>query len=401
MRWPAHPAAELFPLLGQDELRELADDIRTNGLHEPIWLYDTPEGRMVLDGRNRLAACELAGIAPQTRVYTGDDPITFSLSQNLKRRHLTTGQKAAVALEALPLYEAEAAVKKIEAGKEHGRGQQEKVGADLHQPMPEARAPRAAERAATVVGTSGRAVAQMKRVVEQAPDLAMKVKEGGLALDRAERIIRDRDAEQKRVEQARREAAAAEVPTTVDIRRGDFREVLADVTGVDAIITDPPYPREFIPLLADLAAWADKALTPAGVLAVLIGQSYLPEVYRLLDGHRDYRWTACYLTEGPSYVSHARRVHSNWKPLIVYGGGPRFADVFRGAGDTGKEHHKWGQDFTAFRLIVERLTEKGQTVVDPFMGAGTTLLAAHALGRNAIGCDTEAEHVETARGRLA
>jgi hypothetical protein len=224
-----------------------------------------------------------------------------------------------------------------------------------------------------------------------------------MALDRAERVIRDREAEQRRIEEARREAEAQPVPTTVDIRHGDFREVLADLSDVDAVITDPPYPGEFLPLLGDLAAWADKVLKPDGILAVLMGQTHLPEVYRLLEGHRPYRWTACYLTPGAGYASMARRLQSNWKPLIIYGGGPRFADIIRsGASDAdAKNNHKWGQDYSAFHTIVERLTSRGQTVVDPFMGAGTTLLAAHALGRHAIGCDIDPIHVAKTRERLA
>jgi 16S rRNA G966 N2-methylase RsmD len=224
-----------------------------------------------------------------------------------------------------------------------------------------------------------------------------------MALDRAERIIRDREAEQRRIEQARREAAAEPVPTRVDIRHGDFREVFADLSGIDAVITDPPYPREFLPLLADLAAWADKVLTPEGVLAVLMGQSHLPEVYRLLDGHRPYRWTACWLTPAQGYVAHAQKVQTNWKPLLVYGQGPRFADIIRSEGSdaAAKTHHRWGQDYNGFHTLVERLTSRGQTVVDPFMGSGTTLLAAHALGRHAAGCDIDPAAVATARERLA
>lgn len=224
-----------------------------------------------------------------------------------------------------------------------------------------------------------------------------------ISADRLARIQRDKEAEQRRIKKAKADAASAGVQTSVDIRHGDFREVLADLTNVDAVITDPPYPREFIPLLGDLAAWADKVLAPDGVLAVLMGQTYLPDVYRLLDGHRPYRWTACYLTPGSGYASHAARVQSNWKPLIVYGGGPRFADIIRSEGQdaAAKTHHKWGQDYTAFHTIIERLTSRGQTVVDPFAGSGTTLLAAHALGRHAIGCDVDADAVQTARERVA
>ena len=393
--WPVHPAAGLFPLLGDGELRELADDVKAHGLHEAVWLYRDPErGVMLLDGRNRWRACEIAGAECRTRYYDGTDPIAFSLSLNMKRRHLTAGQKAFTALEVEKLYAAET---------RRGRPRNdapEKV-ADLRQYS--TRESKSVERAAVATGASGRAVSQAKRVQQTAPDLAEKVRAGQLAIDRAERIIRDREAEQRRIEQARAEAAAQPAPTIVDIRVGDFREVLADVRDIDAVITDPPYPHEYLPLLADLAAWADKVLTPDGVLAVLMGQSHLPEVYRLLDGHRPYRWTACYLTPGNGYASMARRVQSNWKPLLLYGGGPRLADIIRSEGtDAGaKSNHKWGQDYGAFHTIVERLTTRGQTVADPFMGSGTTLLAAHALGRHAIGADIDHAAVATARERLA
>lgn len=394
--YPHHPAADLFPLLTGDQLSGLADDIAANGLHEPVWLYDDPDlGRVLLDGRNRVAACEIAGVPVTTRVYTGDDPIGFSLATNSRRRHLTTGQKASVAVASLPLFEAEA------ARRVGGRPRKDdaKPGADL----PQVRAHRARDRAAKATGASGRAVAQYKRLIEVAQDLAEKVHAGTMALDRADRTIRDREATTRRVAEAKREAATAGQVATVDIRHGDFRDVLDGLTNIDAIITDPPYGAEHLHLLDDLAAWADKVLTPDGVLAVLMGQMYLPEVYRRLEGHRTYRWTCAYLTPGNGYVSHPRRMQSNWKPLILYGGGPRLADVIRSEGSdaAAKSHHIWGQDYAAFHTLIERLTLQGQTVADPFMGSGTTLLAAHALGRHTIGADTEQEHVDTARKRLA
>ncbi len=63
-----HPACLLFPKLGKDELDELADDIKTHGLRNPIVLY---QGK-VLDGRNRLAACEIAGVKPTFVEWSGN-----------------------------------------------------------------------------------------------------------------------------------------------------------------------------------------------------------------------------------------------------------------------------------------------------------------------------------------
>lgn len=88
-----HPLAELFPMLSDKETAELADDICTYGQRDPIVLH---EG-MILDGRNRLAACRFAEIEPHFVDYDGDDPLGFVLSKNLHRRHLTESQRAMVA----------------------------------------------------------------------------------------------------------------------------------------------------------------------------------------------------------------------------------------------------------------------------------------------------------------
>ena len=411
--WTVHPAANLFPVLAGDELKQLADDIAEHGLHEPVWLWRDGEQVWLVDGRNRVAACEMAGRPVTHRWYEGDDPVGFVLSENVKRRHLTPGQLATTTIKAEELYERlafEAEERRCAAIAEDNRLNPRGPGHPVCKPTTanrrsSVREPTTAAKAAAATRAKTRNVEKAKRIQAQAPDLFEQVDKGQIAVDRADRIIRNREADQRRVAQAKAEAAAAGIATTVDIRHGDFREVFADLTGrVDAVITDPPYSEEFLPLLADLAEWADRVLTADGVLAVLIGQTHLPEVYRLLGGGRPYRWTAAYVgSAGFSYQSHARRAKSNWKPLIVYGGGPWFVDVVRGEGSDGeaKNLHKWGQDYGAFHTIVERLTEFGQTVADPFMGSGTTLLAAHALGRNTVGCDIDAESVATARERLA
>jgi hypothetical protein len=89
----AHPAAAAFPMLPDDELRALADDILAGGLRSPIVVM----GTQILDGRNRAKACALAGVEPRTVDVQVDDPISFVISANLARRHLTTAQRAAIA----------------------------------------------------------------------------------------------------------------------------------------------------------------------------------------------------------------------------------------------------------------------------------------------------------------
>ena len=103
-----HPACKLFPKLGQQELHELADDIKANGLQNPIVLID---GK-ILDGRNRHAACKIAKVKPRFEQWNGSgSPVEWVISQNLMRRHLTASQRAVIALDILPLLEKEAKVR--------------------------------------------------------------------------------------------------------------------------------------------------------------------------------------------------------------------------------------------------------------------------------------------------
>ena len=88
-----HPLAGLFPLMTGAAFEELRASIAEHGLREPIVLH---EG-MVLDGRNRLRACEETGTPPRFRELDGVDPLAFVLDANLHRRHLDESQRAMVA----------------------------------------------------------------------------------------------------------------------------------------------------------------------------------------------------------------------------------------------------------------------------------------------------------------
>jgi hypothetical protein len=94
-----HQFAALFPELPSEELTLLARDIKARGQLEPIIVY---KGQ-ILDGRNRYRACQIAGVKPRIEEFNPKvakgSPEDFVLSRNLRRRHLSMGQKAALALD--------------------------------------------------------------------------------------------------------------------------------------------------------------------------------------------------------------------------------------------------------------------------------------------------------------
>ena len=146
---PVHPAADVFPMMTEEELRELGQDIKKNGLKQRVVLWsdsvvwwddddheDSETGvapeklqQYVLDGRNRLAAMELVGMSTvdgdrlrwtqsssrtiiEATVEDGiveleespgrlPDPVAYVISANIKRRHLTKKQQAALILKVI------------------------------------------------------------------------------------------------------------------------------------------------------------------------------------------------------------------------------------------------------------------------------------------------------------
>jgi len=124
-----HCAANLFPMLSEDELRQLGEDIRKNGLRDPIVLWSEKREATeheLLDGRNRLDALELVGIPtveligdryrlakapiylcsepnPYLPTCGGINPFAYAISKNIHRRHLTKVEQAELILKALKL----------------------------------------------------------------------------------------------------------------------------------------------------------------------------------------------------------------------------------------------------------------------------------------------------------
>jgi len=89
----AHPLADLFPMMSADEMAALVEDVRERGVQRPIVLLNG----MVLDGRNRYHAARAAEVGYRVVDFTGEDPLAFVISENMRRRHLTDSQRAMVA----------------------------------------------------------------------------------------------------------------------------------------------------------------------------------------------------------------------------------------------------------------------------------------------------------------
>jgi len=201
-----------------------------------------------------------------------------------------------------------------------------------------------------------------------------------------------------------------EAKKVIDGEVGNYRLINSDFRKIsvsaDCIITDPPYPKEYIHIYEDLAKFAKESLRQGGLLIVMTGQSYLPEILSSMAKHIDYLWTAAYLTPGGQSVQvFPRKVNTFWKPLLIFSNGEYrgdwFGDVCKSkVNDNDKTHHHWGQSESGMADIVERFSYPKETILDPFCGAGTTGVVATQLNRNFIGIDIDKPCIEKSTERL-
>ena len=172
----AHPIANVWPMLDDDKLDELAEDIRQQGQLQPIWTFDG----MILDGRNRFEACRRAEIKPIIMEYRGDEPTAFAVSLNDRRRHMGKSALAAVAAELEPHFAEDA--KRRQVRKPKAESVVEKV------PQQTA-ASKAREEAAKSVGVNDRYVQDAKKVKAEAPEVFERLKAGKITLQDAKREV--------------------------------------------------------------------------------------------------------------------------------------------------------------------------------------------------------------------
>lgn len=189
---------------------------------------------------------------------------------------------------------------------------------------------------------------------------------------------------------------------------GDCLEVMKDWPDecVDAIVTDPPYPKEYIPLYAPAWQQCNRILRRGGVCFAMVGQYCLPDVINSFPQEWEYLWCGCFEGRQMATAIWPRGISAAWKPLLIYGKGfsrfkPWKYDTISASGgyQGPKQYHKWGQETGQFTTLISRFEING-IILDPFCGSGTTCVAAKMLGRRYIGIDISEEYCQIARDRL-
>lgn len=194
----------------------------------------------------------------------------------------------------------------------------------------------------------------------------------------------------------------------ITIYHGDCREILPSLPKVDLVLTDPPYGvnLEYASYIDTEENWFALMTDVIPMLRRVAKMVIFPscQIKRLGWFYSNHApdWIIAWHKGSPGHVSTIG--FNDWEPLLVYGrtDGLSMHDFLSvpNCEQMGAYGHPCPKPLRWATWLIGRACPDGGTVLEPFMGSGTTLRAAKDLGRKAIGIEIEEKYCEIAAKRL-
>jgi ParB-like chromosome segregation protein Spo0J len=408
--------ANLVSPLTREEFRSLVEDIKKNG--QLVKGVVNPDG-FILDGHHRYHACKQLGIDFDYDIRHRDtkaNEILFIVSINKNRRHMTTFQKAELALKAKEELEKLAKQNMSLGGK----------GVSINTPLG-----RVDDKLAKEVGIGQKTLYKAEKIlqtVKENPDkkldlisykqtyseLLKDTEEGKITTDKAYNIIKKDQEWANRKAEIEEAAKGLNLPHKVLLLNKDSTKIeeLTEIkdNSVDLIVTDPPYSKESLPLYEALAKLASRKLKEGGSVVFYFGQYNLRDVLNIFVKYENFSyfppWQIAVEHTGPIARIHPLDILVKWKPMLWFvKGKKRLTDYdvldYIKSSPPDKGLHKWAQSSQEAEHAIKLLTiNEHSLVVDPFLGSGTFAIPAIKMNKYFIGIEIDPQKFENAQNYL-
>ena len=385
---------DLIPPLTKEEFKQLENNCMSEGIREKILTWNG----FIIDGHNRyeIATRWDLDFETESKHFDNEEAVKeWMILNQFGRRNLSNYQRSVLALELEDVFSKKA---KENQGKRN----------DIKQISAESKPIETRKELSKVASVSHDTIAKVKKIQEKAPEeVKAKLRTGEVSINAAYKEIKK---EEKKAEKENERDRLAEIGKNkkieIDFRLGDFEEVFKDIPdgSIDCIITDPPYPKEFIEVWSKLSRFAKRVLKPNGYCVAYSGQMYLPEVMKRMCENLDYYWTFAVYHEGQTQIVNGINLMCRWKPVLIFQNGKKkientFQDYFISE-QREKNGHDWQQSKSGVAYLIEMFTKKGDTILEPFAGSGTTMIVAKAKGRNVIGAEIDEKTFNIAKALI-
>ena len=392
---------KLIPALTAEEFKQLEENILKDGIRDPLVLWNG----YLIDGHNRYQIAFKHGLEYKTIDKEFDSELDVKIwmvKNQFGRRNLEDFVKGELMKTLEDLEKQKGKDKQLQTLKQG-------VDIPVLSIIDKTEKHNTQKIVAEKLGWSTGKKAQFDVVVKKAPEeIKEKLRSGEVSINQ---VYQDIKKEEKQIEKQIKidlikEKAIDFKNDDIEIHNIDFRELKINTGTIDLILTDPPYPAEFLHLWKDLFIMAKKVLKPNGFLIAYSGQMYLDKIFQFAnEAGLDYYWMInIEFTKKP--LVHGRKVLNEWKPILVFQNGLKqhdkvFSDKIKMSYNERELHDlNWGQTVEPFEFLLDRFSNEMDLVFEPFAGTGTTLVACKNKKRRCIGTEIEEKYIDLIKGRL-
>jgi 16S rRNA G966 N2-methylase RsmD len=387
---------KLIPALSVEEYKQLEENCLAEGIRESIITWNG----YIIDGHNRYEIAtrhDLKYESIDKNFDSEEDVKEWMICNQFGRRNLSNFQRSVLVLELESVFSKRA------------KEQQIRKPESVIQISEEQKPIVAIKELAKIANVSHDTIAKVKKIQATAtPEIKAQLNAGTISINEAYQDIKKEEKQQIKTDERERLAEIGKTKKIdIDFRLGDFEEVFKDIPdgSIDCIITDPPYPYEFIEVWSKLSIVAKRVLKPNGYCIAYSGQMNLPEVIKRMNEHLNYYWTFSLIHTGSRQLINGRSLFCGWKPILVFQNGFKkldkpFDDFIMGTGME-KTHHKWQQAELELKHLINNFTKEGDVIMEPFAGGGTTIIAALKLNRNIIAAEIDETSYNVSKQRIS
>lgn len=386
--------SRIAPKLTEEEDRQLEENLLRDGCREPLSLW----GDILVDGHIRYRKCKKHGIEFGTvniQLNSRDEAREWIVNNQLGRRNLPDFQRAELVMPLEPFYAEKARERQLKG-----------VKGDLKANLPEGGQTR--DVMAKKAGVTPRTYSKAKEISVKASEKQKDdLRKGKITIHKVYSKLQKEEA--RKAEYIRlKNAPQHESKLKIDLVLGNCIDVMKTMAAnsIGLCVTDPPYLEQYVYLYALMYDQLARLLIPGGMLVVYASDYWFDLTYTPALKHFKHFYNFHSINLPACARIRTKKIYAGAKTIMVFSKGePKktgWVNNVLNFSKKSKSHRDdaWEQPVEDALMFIDKYSNKGDTVLDPFLGSGTVGVAARGLGRNFTGIEISEKELEMANLRI-